>query len=196
MNTPTLSPTGMRGPHHEPRRGPGRRVVRVLLLVVCLAIGAMWVYALFFASKDAAYKVDDPAWREHAETVCTRYEEQRLALTDTSGGYIEAPTQEQMLERADVVDRATDLLAAMVEEITTFPVTSDSDRELLATYRGFYDTMIADRRAYTARLRAFELGPYRETKVGGGPVTNLLVDFATVNELPHCRPPQELGGDS
>ncbi len=47
-----------------------------------------------------------------------------------------------------------------------------------------------------ARLRSFELGPYRETKVEGGPVTNLLVDFATVNELPHCSPPQELGGDS
>lgn len=189
----TLSPTTPAGAG----RRPGRRWVRIVLLVISLAIAAMWVYALFFASKDAAYKVDDPAWRANAEAVCARYEEQRLALTDTSGGYIAEPTHEQMLERADVVDRATDLLEAMLDELTAFPVASQADRDLVAKYRGFYETMLADRRAYTARLRAFELAPYRETAIeGGGPVTNLLVDFATVNELPDCRPPQELGGDS
>jgi hypothetical protein len=56
--------------------------------------------------------------------------------------------------------------------------------------------MIADRRAYTERLRAFELGPYLETKVDGGPVTNVLLDFANGNRMPACRPPGELGGDT
>lgn len=175
---------------------PGRRAVRIVLVVIVLALATMWVYALFFASKEAVYKVNDPVWRDHAEEVCTRYEEQRLALTDTGQGYIAEPTQEQMIARADVVDTATDLLEQMIAEVTaTVPATA-RDQELVTRYAGFYATMIADRRAYTARLRSFELGPYRETKVEGGPVTNLLVDFATVNELPHCSPPQELGGDS
>ncbi len=55
--------------------------------------------------------------------------------------------------------------------------------------------MLADRRAYTARLRNFELSPYLETKVDGGPVTNLLTDFSVVNQIKTCTPPNELGGD-
>lgn len=196
MSTPTLSPTAPLDPVPAGQRRRGRPILRILLLVVCLAIAAMWIYALFFASKKAAYKVDDPAWRANAEQVCARYEAQRLALTDTASGYIAEPTPAQMRERADVVDQATDLLEAMVDEMTAFPTATERDQQLVATYRGFYETMIADRRAYTARLRALELAPYRETEVGGGPVTNLLVDFSTVNELEHCRPPQELGGDS
>lgn len=193
---PAAGPSSSFGPA-VPTDGPsGRRWVRLLLLVVVVALAAMWIYALFFASKKAAYKVDDPAWRAHAEEVCTRYEEERLALTDTEGGYIAEPTEEQMIERADVVDAATDLLQRMIDEVTGFAPQSARDQELVAKYAGFYATMLADRRAYTARLRAFELEPYRETKIEGGPVTNILVDFATVNELPHCSPPQELGGDT
>ena len=41
----------------------------------------------------------------------------------------------------------------------------------------------------------FDLQPYGETLVDGGPVTNLLTDFAVVNEIPACAPPNELGGD-
>ncbi len=196
MSTPTLSPTAPGEPRSAPAQRRGRPLVRVLLLVVCVAIASMWVYALFFASKKAAYKVDDPAWRANAEEVCARYDAQRLALTDTAGGYIAEPTPDQMRARADVVDQATDLLQAMLDEMTGVQPASGRDQQLVEDYRGFYETMIADRRAYTARLRALELEPYRETKVGSGPVTNLLVDFATVNELPHCSPPQELGGDS
>lgn len=197
MNAPTSTPTAPGSPAGAgPERRPGRRWVRIALTVVCLGLAAMWVYALFFASKKAAYKVDDPTWRAHAEETCARYEEQRLALVDTGAGYIAEPTQEQMIERADVVDQATDLLQAMLDEVTALRPASERDQDIVDKFQGFYSTMIADRRAYTERLRNFELEPYRETKVDGGPVTNLLVDFATVNELSHCTPPQELGGDT
>ena len=59
----------------------------------------------------------------------------------------------------------------------------------------YYREIIADRRAYTARLRAFDLAPYRETLVNGSPVTNTVIDFTTGNAIPHCMPPGELGGD-
>ncbi len=101
-----------------------------------------------------------------------------------------------MIERADVVDRATDLLEAELAEMVAVMPTSDRDRQLVEEYRGYFEIMIADRRAYTERLRAFELGPYLETKVDGGPVTNVLLDFANGNRMPACRPPGELGGDT
>ena len=98
---------------------PRRRITftKVLLVVICLGLLAMWVYAFGFASKKAAYRVDDVAWRQQAQAICQRYEAERLALVDTDAGYIAEPTNEQMLERADVVDRATDLVEAELAEL-------------------------------------------------------------------------------
>jgi hypothetical protein len=32
--------------------------------------------------------------------------------------------------------------------------------------------------------------------VNGGPVTNVVIDFTTGNDIDHCLPPGELGGDA
>jgi hypothetical protein len=179
----------------EPRRRRNPWVTGVLV-VVCLGIAAMWVYGLWFANRHAAYRVDDPEWRRAAEEVCARAEERRLALFDTEDGYIAHPTDAQMIERADVVDRATDILDQSLAELRAIPVASERDRRLVAEYAGFYDVLLADRRAYTAQLRSLELAPYRESLIAGGPVTNVILDFTTVNEIPSCQPPGELGGDT
>jgi hypothetical protein len=172
------------------------RPVAVLLTIIVALLAAMWIYALFFASKEAAYRVDDPAWRENAERICSRYQAQRLELVDTEEGYIAEPTPEQMIERADLVDQATDLLEAQLDELIAELPPSDEDRQLVADFEGYWRIVLADRRAYTERLRALDLQPYLETKVDGGPVTNLLVDFSVVNLIKSCSPPNELGGDT
>lgn len=172
------------------------RWIKGLLVVICLGIASMWVYGLWFASKEATYRVNDAAWRANAEVVCADYERQRLELVDTSEGYIANPTEAQMMERADIVDRATDLLTAELRDISDFPVSTERDRDLIAEYVAFYDTLISDRRVYTAKLRAFQVEPYTETKVQGGPVTNVILDFTTVNQIKSCQPPGELGGDA
>jgi hypothetical protein len=178
---------------HPPRRKIS--FTKVVLTLICLLLLAMWVYAFGFASKKAAYRVDDPEWRRRAQEVCTEYEAKRLELVDTSQGYIAEPTPAQMLQRADVVDRATDILEAELAEVTAVRPPSQRDRTLVDEYRDYYRIIIADRRAYTRRLREFDLQPYGETLVDGGPVSNLLSDFAVVNQIPACAPPNELGGD-
>ena len=70
---------------------------------------------------------------------------------------------------------------------------SDRDRSLISEYEAFWKILLADRRAYTEQLRSFDLSPYHETPVEGGPVTNVLVDFAVVNLMSSCAPPDELG---
>jgi len=180
----------------EPARRRRNPWITGLLVLVCLLIAAMWVYGFWFAPRKAAYRVDDAGWRRAADAVCDRYEQQRLALVDVAGGYIEHPTHAQMIERADIVDQATDLLEAELADLVALPVASERDRKLVDEYAGFYRILLSDRRAYTAKLRSFVVEPYHETKVDGGPVTNLILDFTTVNEIPRCVPPGELGGDA
>lgn len=195
MTTSTPVSPG-RPPADTPARSTGALAARIGLTVIVLLLIAMWVYAFGFAEKKGVYVLDDDSWGERAQDICERYEAERRALVDTDAGYIANPTNEQMIERADVVDRATDLLEAELAEMVAVMPTSDRDRRLVEEYRGYFEIMIADRRAYTERLRAFELGPYLETKVDGGPVTNVLLDFANGNRMPACRPPGELGGDT
>lgn len=195
--TPVQNPSDLAPDDDKPAgRTIGGIIARVVITVMVLLIAVMWVYALFFASKKAAYRVDDDAWRAKAEQICAKYKAQRLELVDMSQGYIENPTAAQALERADVVDTATDLLQAQLDELVAVPVTSDRDRQLIATYQGYWEVVIGDRRAYTERLRRNEIGPYLETPVEGSPVTNLLSDFSVVNQAKSCAPPNELGGDT
>lgn len=176
---------------HRPRRW-----VKVLLGVICALLAAMWVYAFGFASKEGVYFVSQKSWRTSAERVCIAASQQRLALADTSAGYIEHPTHEQMLQRADIVDRSTAIISTMVDDLEALPLTSAKDRERVAVFVKYYRVIIDDRHAYTARLRAFDLAPYRETLVAGSPVTDTVIDFTTGNGIPHCMPPGELGGDT
>jgi len=76
------------------------------------------------------------------------------------------------------------------------PLASDDDRERVAVFMKHYRQIVSDRRLYTERLRNFQLEPYRETMVNGGPVTNVVIDFTTGNDIPRCKPPGELGGDT
>ena len=167
-----------------------------MLGVICAGLAAMWVYAFGFASKQGVYFVTQQSWRTSAEEICVDASMQRLALADTSAGYIAHPTHEQMLQRADIVDRATAILATMVDDIEALPLTGAKDRDRVDVFVKYYRVIIDDRHAYTARLRAFDLSPYRETLVAGSPVTDTVTDFTTGNGIPHCMPPGELGGDT
>ncbi len=195
--TDTTTTATMSDPADPAANAPRRRLTftKLVLVVICLALLAMWVYAFGFAPKKAAYRVDDAAWRSRAQDICARYETERLKLVDTEAGYIAEPTETQMIERADIVDAATDIMAASLAEVTAVLPASERDRSLVAQYRGYYDTLLADRRRYTAQLRQLVVRPYTETVVDRSPVTNVITDFAIVNEMRACTPPGELGGD-
>jgi len=194
----TITETTPDLPAQGPRPSTTRSAiaVRILLTTVVLLLVAMWVYAFGFAGKQGIYVLDDSPWTQRAQGICEEFEQRRFELADTDEGYIANPTNEQMLERADVVDRATDILEERLASVFAVLPQSDRDQAIASEFRSFYEVLIADRRAYTGRLRNFELGPYLETKIDGGPVTNVLVDFTTANQMKRCAPPGELGGDA
>ena len=172
--------------------------VKIVLVVLCLAVAAMWIYAFFFATDKGAYQLDDKNWRLRAAPVCQAAQAERNQLADTSSGFIQHPTKEQMVQRADVVDKATDIIAKMESDIVAIPVATDRDRQLLAVFDQQYKLVIADRRRYTASLRAGKYVQYSETLSAGGPVSNVVLDFTAGvkgNDVPDCSPPGELGGE-
>jgi len=177
---------------------PPRLWVKLLLAVLCALMAAMWVYYFFFASEQGVYQLEDKSWREKAAPICQAAQDERLQLADTEGGYITNPTVEQMRQRADIVDKATDILEGMLDDIVAIPVATDRDRALLDVFEENYRLVLVDRRRYTGALRAGNLVPYTETVVGGGPVSNVVLDFTAgvkSNDVPECSPPGELGGD-
>lgn len=175
-----------------------RTPVKVVIVLCCAIIASMWVYYFVFATDEGVYQIQDKSWRVAASQVCTAASAEREKLADTSGGYIANPTNEQMLQRAGIVDSATDILDRMVTDLAAIPTDNDKDATRVEFFVENYRIVLSDRRRYTAGLREFKLEPYTETAVGGGPVTNVVLDFTAGvkgNDIPECSPPGELGGD-
>ncbi|MFI0524785.1 MAG: hypothetical protein ACH37H_01665 [Ilumatobacteraceae bacterium] len=182
----------------EPARPRTSAWVKAVLVLCCAVVASMWIYYFFFATDEGVYQLQDKSWRVAAEQVCSAASAEREALTDTSDGYIAKPTDEQMVQRADIVDKATDILERMLDDLVAIPVDNEDDATRVEFFAENYRIVLADRRRYTASLRRFELVPYSETVVGGGPVTNVVLDFTAGvkgNDVPECSPPGELGGD-
>ena len=53
---------------------------------------------------------------------------------------------EQMAERADIVEQATDILEQMLDDIVALPVDNDRDRQLIAIFEENYRIVLDDRR--------------------------------------------------
>ena len=96
------------------RAAPLRRRLGVwgwLLVVICVGFAVFWVWALFFASKEAVNKIGDRAWAARAEGICATAKHDVQALHDFRRIDHDSPQLAAMLaERADIVDQATDIV--------------------------------------------------------------------------------------
>lgn len=173
-----------------PDQPPPRRWVRWMLFALCLPIVAMWVYAYGFASKEAAVHLDDTAWTERAEGICTAANAERDELFDVRK--IDDAGPDALLERADIVDRATAILERMLNEIVAVQPDSSADRQLVDQWEGYYRTLLEDRKEYTAGLRAGEPNRFDESVVDDQPLSSFLDDFAKPNRMPSCVSPKDL----
>ena len=178
------------------QRSPAVRWATRLLLTVLIAVFAtFWTWALFFASKEAVNKIDDRAWAERAEQICADANDARLALSDYRSIVDVDDTEVAALirERADIVDRATDILVVMLDDVVAVEPLDDKGRGIVPQWEAEYRSYIEGRRVYTADLRATgENLPFYEPGVGGIPVSERLETFAGDNEMPSCSPPRDL----
>ncbi len=139
-----------------------------------------WVWALFFAPKEAINKVDDSAWAEQAEAICADTELQLRTLDGEASADLSV--------RADLVEESTDALSVMLDRIG---LPSDEKGQAIAPeWKAEYRILLEDRYRYADQLRAGENGPFTETAVSGVPITERLEKFALDNEMPSCAPPR------
>ena len=167
-----------------------RSLWRIPLALVVGLFAAFWTWALFFASKEAVNKIGDRAWAERAEEICAAAEVERIALADFREM---APGDRAMLaERADIVDRATDIVEHMLDDVVAETPTDDKGADIVPRWEDDYRAYIENRRQFTARLRGGRNEPYTETADEGVPISERLEQFAGDNEMPSCAPPQDL----
>ena len=170
----------------------GRRwtIGRVLVVLAVVVFVVFWTYALFFASKEAVNKIGDRAWARRAEAVCAEANEERGELTDLR---VVDPDRPGMLgERADLVDRATDIVEQMLDDVIAETPADEKGRAIVPLWESEYRQYVANRRVFADELRAGRNEPFRETAIDGIPISERLETFAGDNEMESCAPPRDL----
>jgi hypothetical protein len=172
------------------RPGPGRPVGRVLGVAGLLLFVGFWTWALFFASKEAVNKIGDREWAERAQQRCEQAADERAALADPRR--VDPDDAAMMRERAGLVDRATDTLERMLDDLVAVTPADAKGQAIVPDWAADYRRYVADRRVFADRVRAGENVPFSETEVDGIPISERIATFAGDNEMPACAPPRDL----
>lgn len=150
----------------------------------------MWIYALFFASKEVVNRVEDEQWRHQSDEICLVAKHERESLIDLRLVGESGPNA--LAERADLVDLATDSLENMIGSIAALPVADAKGAAIVPLWLADYRIYIADRRSYTDQLRKGVNLPFAESQVDHLPLSEKLSTFAADNHLTSCKPPVDL----
>ncbi len=182
METPPSSP--------PPTRETRSILTRTLALIGFGVFATFWIWALFFASKEGVNRIEDRAWVESAQSICETAADERTALANDPR--LDEGGAELILQRAEIVDEATDTLERMLNSLEALPLTGEKGQAIIPLWIDEYRTYLGDRRNYTAQLReSGENLPFYET-ANQIPISERLATFAADNEMPACKPPLDL----
>ena len=165
-------------------------VLRAIVATAIVLIIAMWVYALFFASKVSVNKFEDRNWAVRAQERCLVAREERKSLSDYR--VVDSLGKDALAERADLIDLATDTIENFVKEFRLTLPSDPKGRELVGLWLDDYVIYIADRREFSNSLRAGINERFSETPIEGLPISEKIATFANDNEMSYCKPPIDL----
>ena len=121
------------------------------MLAIVVLFAAFWIWALFFASKESINGIGDDDWTDRAQAICEAADAERQDLAD----FREVDDDPAMLaERGDIVDRATDILERMLDDVVAVQPTGAKGAELVPLWEADYRTYLEDRREFSDDLRA------------------------------------------
>jgi hypothetical protein len=163
---------------------------RIVVGVVIVGFAGFWIWALFFASKEAVNRIGDRAWAERAQSICTEANDEREGLADLR--VVDETNPAMLAERGALIDRVTDVIERMLDEVVAVEPTDDKGRAIVPLWEADYRTYLDNRRQFAERLRAGHNDPFRETAVDGIPISDKLEVFAGDNDMPACAPPHDL----
>ena len=155
-----------------------------------LGLLAMWIYAFGFASKESVNKIGDTVWTQEAESVCKKAVDERMQLVDTR--QISDAGPDALLERAKIVDLATDTLEEALKSIAQLQVSDEKGKAIVPLWLLDYQQLVKDRREYASMLRSGINKPFSETMVDGLPISEKISTFAADNRMSSCKAPMDL----
>ncbi len=155
------------------------------MITVVLGLLVMWIYAFGFADKQAAAKLDDPAWSIRAEAICLERNETLRGMASE----VRQTSDGSTVELGNAVASATTVIEAALDATVAELPTGDIDRRLIAEYERLYRVYIADRKVAQNLLQAGTMTELNETLENGSPVSKILADFVSVNLMDACRVP-------
>jgi hypothetical protein len=167
-----------------------QRIGRLIVVIACVLIGAMWLYAFVFASRESINRIYDDEWAARSQTRCEQAATQRTALANLTR--IDENDPATLMVRADLVDKATDTLETMLNDIESDQPSTEKGLALVPKWIADYRLYIEDRRDYTAELRTGSLPTFSETLVDDVPVSERVGKFARENKMRACQPPFDL----
>ena len=166
----------------EPRRWTRGRV---LVAVAVVAMVAMWGYVLYLAfgpgRQPPPDQLSDPTFGRRAQAVCEATHAEVAALPPA----IEADTA---LARAEIVDEANSLFAAMVDDLEPLAPPGE-DGDIVAAWIADWRTYLGDRAAYAEALRDDPEAQLFVTARDREQVTEYIDAFAADNHMAACATP-------
>jgi hypothetical protein len=166
----------------EPRRWTAGRVVLVLIVVAMLA---MWGYVLYLAfgpgRQPPPDQLADPAFGQAAEEVCRAAHVDVAALPPA----VEARTA---AERAEIITQANDRFATMLDDLE--PLTpAGEDGAVVQEWLADWHTYLSDRVAYAEALASDPEARLYVTAKDNAQITEYIDAFAADNHMQACGTP-------
>ncbi len=97
-----------------------------------------------------------------------------------------------LAERGDLIDRTTDILEEMLNQVMAGALTSPKGIGIVPQWNEEYRTYISNRRNYATEVRSGSNDVFREAEAGGIPISQRLTVFANDNGMSSCAPPRDL----
>jgi hypothetical protein len=167
-----------------------RFIARSVISTCIVGLLAMWIYAFGFASKESVNKIGDQTWTARAEEICKKAEAERLALVDLR--QISDAGANALLERAALIDKATDTLDNAINEISAIEPVDEKGKAIVPLWIADYKTLIQDRRDYANQLRTGVNASFAESMFEGLPISEKISTFAADNRMTSCKVPMDL----
>ncbi len=170
------------------------RPIHVGLGVMCVALGAMWVYAFFLAPKQPVDLIGDRAWVARSEAICAPVKLANDGLPTAKSFASMEPRTAALTARAAVADEITTNLRAMVTALRASAPSDVRGERGVALWLDEFERYLTDRDEQVAAWRAGRDEPFAETvNELGAPASARMDVYVTTNKMKSCRTPGDIG---
>ena len=174
----------------RPRRGAALERVALVVLAVVIVGFARSGSGRCSSPRRSVNKIDDRAWADAGRGDLRRRQRPTRRRSPTSADRRRRTTAAMLAERADIVDRATDIVEQMLDDVVAVAADRRQGPGARAAVGGRLPHV--PRRPPRVRRRRCAPGtnePFAETAVDGIPISEKLSRFAGDNDMPDCAPP-------